>query len=189
MRVVRNLSRISNFPSPSPKYHNVDPSMFNGLFHYNIPPMRHSSSSESMKCPKCGYKLNSNCALFCSSSTCLKIQKIDPQKCNIYELFSLGPLNYDIDLDIVDTNYRNLQKVMHPDKFGMNRTIKNGNEDDREDREISLENSAFINHANHVLKSSIERAFYILSMKGIDYGQEGKTIKNQDFMVSFVCFI
>ena len=194
MRAVRNLSRV-NLVAYS-KCLNSDPTLmiFNNCNHIlstlnHHKSVRYSSSTESMKCSRCG-RLTSNCSLFCSSSTCLKIQKIDPQKCSLYELFNLGPINYDIDLDLVDTNYRNLQKLMHPDKFSISRLTNSNshnNPDDTDDRAISLENSAFINHANHVLKSPLERAFYILSIKGIDYGQEGKTIKNQDFMVCVLC--
>lgn len=163
--------------------------------------IRYSSSSDSLKCSKCGTKLQSHSSIFCSSSSCSKIQKLDPRKCNIYELFNLGPMNYDIDLNVVDTNYRNLQKLVHPDKFIVNKSngikslppsapsssslnssassntnnIDNDNKQDHDnkndieedDRIISLENSAFINHANHLLKSPVERAFYIVSNKKI----------------------
>lgn len=144
--------------------------------------IRHSSSADSLKCSKCGTKLQSHSSLFCSSPSCCKIQKLDPRKCNIYELFNLGPMNYDVDLNLIDVNYRNLQKLVHPDKFSVSKSnialpisssstivntgssVENSNKPiEKDDRSISLENSAFINHANHVLKSPVERAFYIVS--------------------------
>ena len=152
----------------------------NKVYSFSI---RYSSSADSLKCCKCGTKLHSHSSLFCPSSSCSKIQKLDPRKCNIYELFNLGPMNYDVDMSLVDANYRNLQKLVHPDKFSVSKSsttsaptsngivnngssVENSNSKhtDKDDRSISLENSAFINHANHVLKSPVERAFYIVSI-------------------------
>lgn len=126
--------------------------------------IRRSSSSNSTfslspKCRKCGTALSSTCSLFCSSSTCSKIQKLS-NNCNIFDLFNLGQVHYDIDLNTVELNYRNLQKVVHPDKFALTGNI---NSSDDDSRTISRENSAFINRAHEVLKSPLERAFYIVS--------------------------
>jgi molecular chaperone HscB len=93
--------------------------------------------------------------MFCPSPTCLRIQKLDDKICNFYDLFNLGPVSYDVDPHAIETSYRDLQKKMHPDKVAQKA--------DTEEKEYSKENSALINRAHQILRSPVDRAFYIVS--------------------------
>ena len=114
------------------------------------------TTGEHAKCPRCGNELNCCCTLFCSSEQCLKVQKLDQTICNYYDLFNLGSIRYNVDGTAIDNNFRNLQKKIHPDKFV--------SKDDNIDKELSIQNSAFINKAHNVMKSPLDRAMYIVSI-------------------------
>ena len=73
---------------------------------------------------------------------------------NYFELFNL-PEKFQLDLDILQENYRSIQKEIHPDRF----TTSSENE-----KAQSMIKSTQINDAYQTLKSPIKRAKYILSL-------------------------
>ena len=77
---------------------------------------------------------------------------------NYFELFSL-PIKFEIDKTILIDRYRQLQHLVHPDKFA--------NAGAHEKR-LSVQQSAFINEALQTLKDPLLRAKYILKLKGFD---------------------
>ncbi len=80
---------------------------------------------------------------------------------NIFELFGLEA-QYDIDLGILNDNYRNLQKEFHPDRFA--------NSSDNERKKALLESSK-LNDAFNILKDPVRRAealIEILSSQMVD---------------------
>lgn len=84
---------------------------------------------------------------------------------NHFELFGL-PVNFDIDTQQLSERYRDLQRTVHPDRFA--------NASDRE-RRLSVEKAAQINEAFQILKSPLNRARYILQLRGVDFDSERDT--------------
>lgn len=79
-----------------------------------------------------------------------------------FELFEL-PVSFDVDLSQLNQRYRELQRVVHPDKFV--------NASDRE-RLLSVEKAALINEAYQILKTPQLRARYMLELQGISFDDE-----------------
>jgi len=79
-----------------------------------------------------------------------------------FELFEL-PVSFDIDLQDLSQRYRELQSVVHPDKFA--------NASDRE-RRLSVEKAALINDAYQTLKSAQRRARYMLELHSVSFDSE-----------------
>ena len=73
---------------------------------------------------------------------------------NFFDIFNL-PLLFNIDIDMLNHQYRTLQKTIHPDRF-VNAT-------DAEKKQ-SLQKSTQINDAYQVLKDPIKRASHIISL-------------------------
>jgi molecular chaperone HscB len=104
-------------------------------------------------CWKCGSKICDGCSIFCGSPTCGSIQKLDPKSCNYFCLLGV-PEAFDIDSKKLESEYKNLQKLLHPDKF----TMKCNEERDR-----STHNSSVVNQAYQIIKSPVDRAVYLVS--------------------------
>jgi molecular chaperone HscB len=73
---------------------------------------------------------------------------------NFFETFNL-PVLFNIDIDMLNHQYRTLQKTIHPDRF-VNAT-------DAEKKQ-SLQKSTQINDAYQVLKDPIKRASHIINL-------------------------
>lgn len=114
-------------------------------------------SSDSNKertncCWKCGCILPSTSSHHCSNKHCNILQPVSPKK-NLFSLFSITP-KYDISLSALESAYKNLQKVFHPDKYAT---------EANELREISKEASMIINKSYDILKDPISRAEYMVT--------------------------
>ena len=92
---------------------------------------------------------------------------------NHFELFGL-PATFDIDTDELAVRYRELQRRIHPDKFA--------NASDQ-DRRLSLQMTALINEGFQTLKDPIRRGRYLLSLRGIDLGDETDTTMDPAFLL------
>lgn len=69
------------------------------------------------------------------------------------------PQSYDIDLSALSARYRELQKMLHPDKFAHL---------SESERRRSVQYTAHLNEALATLKSPLKRAQYLLSLNGFD---------------------
>jgi molecular chaperone HscB len=78
--------------------------------------------------------------------------------CNHFELFGL-PQRHAIDEGALDAAYRGLQTEVHPDRFG-------GGSDAQ--RRVAHQSSARVNEAYRTLKDPVERARYLLGLRGVD---------------------
>lgn len=92
---------------------------------------------------------------------------------NFFELFNV-PVSYEVDLDLVQQRYRELQKVVHPDKF-VNATAQ--------EKRISMQQTSWINEALNTLKQPVERACYLLKIKGVDVNLENETTMDKEFLM------
>ena len=73
---------------------------------------------------------------------------------NYFELFNL-PEKFQIDLEMLQENYRAIQKEIHPDRFATS---------SENEKVQSMIKSTLANDAYQTLKSPIKRAKYILSL-------------------------
>ena len=73
---------------------------------------------------------------------------------NYFELFNL-PEKFQLDLEMLQKNYRSIQKEIHPDRFATS---------SENEKVQSMIKSTQINDAYQTLKSPIKRAKYILSL-------------------------
>ena len=92
---------------------------------------------------------------------------------NFFELFDV-PVAYEVDLDLVQQRYRELQKAVHPDKFV--------NASDQEKR-ISMQQTSWVNEAFNTLKQPVDRAIYLLKLKGVDINLENETTMDAGFLM------
>jgi molecular chaperone HscB len=84
---------------------------------------------------------------------------------NHFELFGL-PATFRIDTDALDAAYRALQAEVHPDRHA-------GGSDT--DRRVAMQTSTRVNEAYQALKDPVERARYLLALRGIDAFDETDT--------------
>lgn len=84
---------------------------------------------------------------------------------NHFELFGL-PTSFRIDADALDRAYRTLQAEVHPDRHARASDVE---------RRIAMQTSTRVNAAYQALKDPIERARYLLELRGIDPFDETDT--------------
>lgn len=77
---------------------------------------------------------------------------------NHFELFGF-PVSYVVDTSALAERYRELQKVVHPDRYA--------NASDQEKR-LSLQHATLVNEAFNTLKDPLLRAKYLLHLHGVD---------------------
>ena len=92
---------------------------------------------------------------------------------NFFELFGL-PVSFEVDIQQLSERYRDLQRAVHPDKFA--------NASDRE-RRLAVEKAAQINEAFQTLKSPMNRARYMLEIRGVDFDNERDTHLDPMFLM------
>jgi molecular chaperone HscB len=106
-----------------------------------------------------------------TGETCLPCS--EPVLKNHFELFGLTPA-YALDLEHLDRAYRDIQAQVHPDRFA--------NAGDAE-RRASMQMTTQVNEAYRTLKSSVQRAKYLLEMSGVDLGFETNTAMPREFLM------
>ena len=92
---------------------------------------------------------------------------------NYFELFGL-PVGFIVDNDSLAEHYRELQRVIHPDRYA------NASE---QERRLSIQGAARINEAFQTLKDPIARAGYLLSLHGIDIDAQHETTQDMAFLM------
>jgi molecular chaperone HscB len=92
---------------------------------------------------------------------------------NYFELFRLEP-RFQLDLRLLDTGYKELQGRVHPD-----RAVHLGDAE----RRLSLQWATFANEAYRTLKRPLDRARYLLGLRGVDTQEETLTALPQEFLL------
>ncbi len=92
---------------------------------------------------------------------------------NYFELFGL-PVDYSVDAAALADNYRNLQRVVHPDRFA--------SASDQE-RRLSMQGATLINEAFQTLKDPMLRARYLLSLHGVEMGDGKESTQDMEFLM------
>jgi molecular chaperone HscB len=89
-----------------------------------------------------------------------------------FALFGL-PARYRFDPAELDAAYRKLQTEVHPDRFA------SAGDDERR---LALQSSSRVNEAYRALKSPVERANYLLLLRGVDALAETDTALPAEFL-------
>jgi molecular chaperone HscB len=92
---------------------------------------------------------------------------------NYFELFGLQ-FQFDIEIDAIAQTYRELQRVVHPDKFAHACA---------HEQLLAVQKSAQVNDAFQTLKDPLQRAQYMLAEQGIDIQIEQKTLQDSVFLM------
>ena len=92
---------------------------------------------------------------------------------NFFDLFS-QPVSFNVTTQEIKKKFKELQKKYHPDKF-VNSTPH--------EHRIAIQFSAYLNTAYSVLINPIDRAEYLLKIKGISYDKDNITINDADFLM------
>ncbi len=92
---------------------------------------------------------------------------------NYFELFGL-PADFRIDLDELALRYRDLQKVVHPDRYA--------NASEQEQR-VAMQSATLVNEGFATLKDPLKRAQYILVLNGRKADGENLTTSDSSFLM------
>lgn len=92
---------------------------------------------------------------------------------NHFELFGL-PVAFIVDGDALAGRYRELQRVVHPDRYAA--------ASDQEQR-LALQQATRVNEAYETLRDPVKRARYLLALKGIDMDAQQETTRDTAFLM------
>ena len=92
---------------------------------------------------------------------------------NYFELFGM-PVGFLLDGAELAARYRELQKVVHPDRFAAS-----GEHSQR----LSLQGATLVNEAYDTLKDPLKRARYLLTLKGVETDPQRHTLNDPAFLM------
>ena len=92
---------------------------------------------------------------------------------NHFELLGL-PIAYSVDGARLEHAYRDLQSRVHPDRFATSTEAE---------RRVAMQWAARANEAYRTLRDPVERARYLLNLKGFDTAEESNTAMPADFLM------
>ncbi|CAL4325991.1 Fe-S protein assembly co-chaperone HscB [Buchnera aphidicola] len=92
-----------------------------------------------------------------------------------FKLFNL-PQKYTINKFLLTENFYKLQLKFHPDLFTNN---------SRDEKKIALKKSIEINRGYQILKDSLSRAIYLLSLNGLKISKEKFSAHDQIFLKKY----
>ena len=90
-----------------------------------------------------------------------------------FELLGL-PVRYAVDAARLESGYRDLQSQVHPDRFAAA---------SEPERRVAMQWAARANEAYRTLRHPVERARYLLGLKGFDTEEESNTSMPADFLM------
>ena len=92
---------------------------------------------------------------------------------NHFDLLGL-PIAYGVDAARLEQRYRELQSRVHPDRFASAPEAE---------RRVAMQWATRANEAYRTLRDPVDRARYLLSLKGYDTGEESNTSMPPDFLM------
>ena len=92
---------------------------------------------------------------------------------NHFDLLGL-PSTYAVDPSRLEQAYRELQGHVHPDRFAAATEAE---------RRVAMQWATRANEAYRTLRDPVDRARYLLSLKGFDTGEESNTAMPPDFLM------
>ena len=108
-----------------------------------------------------------------SGRRCLRETMIDLTKNNYFDLFGL-PVAYVLDTGALSDRYRELQRVVHPDRYASASD---------QDQRLALQQATLANEAYQTLRDPLKRALYMLQLQGIDTDQETAITRDPAFLM------
>lgn len=90
-----------------------------------------------------------------------------------FSLLNLEPV-FNLDLDVLEQNWRNASAQVHPDRFATASAAE---------KRIAMQWASNINHAYQVLKKPVSRAAYLCQMAGHDVDAENNTRMAPEFLM------
>jgi molecular chaperone HscB len=97
-------------------------------------------------------------------------------KNNFYEIFQIEE-NYIIDKKILERKYKDIQMIIHPDKFAQL---------DKTKLDEAHNASSLVITAYNILKDDYKRGNYLLELKGFESIAESNTIHDKEFLMDFM---
>jgi molecular chaperone HscB len=92
---------------------------------------------------------------------------------NHFDLFGL-PVAFQVDTLQLAERYRELQKVVHPDRYAAA---------DAQSQRLSLQNATRVNEAFQTLKNPLRRAEYLLTLSGVSLDASHSTLNDPEFLL------
>jgi len=92
---------------------------------------------------------------------------------NYFELFGL-PVTYIVDVNALAERYRELQRIVHPDRFA--------NAPDQA-RRLSVQGASLINEAYEILKDPLSRGSYLLTLHGVEMDAQNESTHDMEFLM------
>ncbi|MBL0144100.1 MAG: Fe-S protein assembly co-chaperone HscB [Betaproteobacteria bacterium] len=92
---------------------------------------------------------------------------------NHFELLGL-PVAYVVDAEALDRSYRELQGRVHPDRFATAGETE---------RRVAMQWATRANEAYRTLRNPVDRARYLLGLRGFDTDEESNTSMPPDFLM------
>ena len=90
-----------------------------------------------------------------------------------FELFGL-PQSFEVDLGLLDTHYRELQRTVHPDRFV---TASD------QERRLSMQQATRINEGYQTLRDPLKRGRYLLELSGYRFDDQHHTTSDAAFLM------
>jgi len=84
------------------------------------------------------------------------------------------PRSFDMDLGMLDSRYRELQRSVHPDRFASA---------GEPERLLSMQQATAINEGYQTLKDPLKRGRYLLELSGYNLGDEPHTTRDTVFLM------
>ena len=92
---------------------------------------------------------------------------------NYFQLFNIAP-SFDIDLSELSSSYQTLQKTVHPDNFAHT---------SEQQQRLAVQKSAQVNDAYQTLKKPLQRAQYLLELRGVSMPSEQASFGDVSFLM------
>lgn len=92
---------------------------------------------------------------------------------NYFELFGL-PVTYIVDTGALSERYRDLQRIVHPDRFA--------NAPDQT-RRLSVQGASLINEAYEILRDPVARGSYLLTLYGVEMDAQNESTQDMEFLM------
>lgn len=116
--------------------------------------------------------------LICGICSAIKTPIDILKRNNYFEIFNLNQ-NFSIDKGLLEKKYKDIQKVIHPDKYAA--------QGDKATLDQAHNASSLVVKAYNILKDDYKRANYLLNLKGYENVEEKNvTIKDIKFLQSFM---
>jgi molecular chaperone HscB len=92
---------------------------------------------------------------------------------SFFQLFGL-PRAFDVDAAQLDSRYRELQRIMHPDRYA--------SAGDQE-RRLAMQQATRINEGYQTLKDPLKRGRYLLELGGFVFSDQHHTTRDGEFLM------